>query len=299
MANPAVGSRIQPPGRAGAVPRAARSPADAWMDQCSIRLGRSEIKRQTIALCLLGLPALMPVLFISRAVAELNRNTLDSLAADVLGNGSMLLLILTLTITPVVTMTRQRWFIPLRKWYGLTLALTATTDATISLFTGLFAGGIVGQVTSHSFLVAGFSMVMLLIPLALIANGRAKRWLGKYWKKLQKLTYAVWFLLFVHLALLEGFGFQHGTNGPSPGVDGNPVLHQRLYQISACSLILLVLRLPPVKRWVQVQQKEERQWLVNLAVLPMAALYVLFFSFIVNEEIFKGISAFRLQPVSR
>jgi hypothetical protein len=37
---------------------------------------------------------------------------------------------------------------------------------------------------------------------------------------------------------------------------------------------------------------------VNLTILPLAALYVLAFSFIVNEEIFKGVSAFRLQPVN-
>lgn len=298
MANPAAGTRIRR-ARSGeeAQPRTARNPVDAWMDQ-SFKFGGSAIKRKTVALCLLGIPALMPVFFISRAIAELNSNTLDNVEADVLGTGSMLLLILTLSVTPMVTVTGQHWFVPLRKWYGIMIAVTATTDATLALFTGLFAGGIAGQVTGHTFLVAGFSMVMVLIPLALISNNRAQRWLGKYWKKLQKLTYAVWFLLFVHLALLEGFGFQHGTNGPSASADGNPVLHQRLYQLAACSLPLLVLRLPPVKRWIDKQQKEDRQWLVNLAVLPMAALYVLFFAFIVNEEIFKGVSAFRLQPVN-
>jgi len=293
-----VGTRIRTAGPTEeARPRPARNPVDTWMDQ-SFKFGGSAIKRKTIALCLLGIPALMPVFFISRAIVELNGNTLDNVEADVLGTGSMLLLILTLTVTPLVTVTGQHWFVPLRKWYGIMIAVTATTDATLALFTGLFAGGIVGQVTGHTFLVAGFSMVMLLIPLALISNNRAQRWLGKYWKKLQKLTYAVWFLLFVHLSLLEGLGFQHGTNGPSADADGNPVLHQRLYQLAACSLPLLVLRLPPVRRWVDQQQKDGRQWAVSLAVLPMAVLYVLFFVFIVNEEIFKGVSAFRLQPVN-
>lgn len=298
MANPAVGARVRRPhSREDAQSRAARNPVDAWMDQ-TFKFGGSAVKRKTIALCLLGLPALAPVFFISRAIIELNSNTLDNVEADVLGTGSMSLLILTLTVTPMVTVTGQHWFVPLRKWYGVMIAVTATTDGTLALFTGLFAGGTAGQVTSHTFLVAGFAMVMLLIPLALISNNRAQRWLGKYWKRFQKLTYAIWFLLFVHLALLEGLGFQHGTNGPSASADANPVLHQRVYQLAACSLPLLVLRLPPVKRWVDKQQEEDRQWLVNLAALPMAALYVLFFAFIVNEEIFKGVSAFRLQPVN-
>jgi hypothetical protein len=37
---------------------------------------------------------------------------------------------------------------------------------------------------------------------------------------------------------------------------------------------------------------------VSLAFLPLAVLYILFFAYIVNEEIFKGVSAFRLQPVN-
>ena len=77
----------------------------------------------------------------------------------------------------------------------------------------------------------------------------------------------------------------------------DPVLHQRLYQLTACSLPLLLLRLPPVKRWAARQHKAGRDKVVYLVFLPLAALYIIFFAYIVNEEIFKGVSAFRLQPV--
>src|SRR5689334_24517838 len=53
---------------------------------------------------------------------------------------------------------------------------------------------------------AGLMMVALLAPLLLISNRWSQRKLGKYWKPLQKLTYVIWGLLFLHLALLEGFG---------------------------------------------------------------------------------------------
>ena len=56
------------------------------------------------------------------------------------------------------------------------------------------------------------------------------------------------------------------------------------------------VRLPPVKRWIAEQQKAGRDWLVYLAVVPLAVLFVLGFSFIVNEEIFKGVDAFTLHP---
>lgn len=300
MANPAVDTRGAQPRSAEQrreQPRKAKNSVDAWMDQ-DFKFGGSAIRRKTIALFLLGIPALAPIFFMSRAVIELNSNTMNQVEADVLGTGSMSLLILTLTITPMVTVTRQHWFVPLRKWYGIVLACTATTDAVLASITSSFSGGAIGRLTGHTFLLVGFVMVSLLFPLMLISNNRAQRWLGKYWKKLQKLTYLIWGLLFLHLALLEGFGFQHGTNGPSSSVDHDPVMHQRVYQLAACSLPLLLLRLPPVKRWVAEQQKAGRQWLVYLTFLPLAALYILFFAFIVNEEIFKGVSAFRLQPVN-
>ena len=139
-------------------------------------------------------------------------------------------------------------------------------------------------------------MVVLAIPLLATANNPAQRWLGRYWKQLQRITYVIWGLLFVHLALLEGLGFQHGANGSGNAPDGDPIFHQRLYQFAVCSIPLVVLRLPPVKRWVARQQKAGREWLVYLSVLPLAVLFVLGFSFMVNEEIFKGVDAFTLHP---
>jgi DMSO/TMAO reductase YedYZ heme-binding membrane subunit len=272
-----------------------RTATDRWMAQ-DFTFSAGTIRKQAVALFLLRLPALVPLFFISRAVITLNNNTMDGAGADVLGDGAEALLFLTLLITPLITVTRQRWFTPLRRWYGIMFAVTAISDATIATITTGFAGGVFGRIAGHSFLLAGLTMVVLAIPLLATANNPAQRWLGKYWKPLQKMTYVIWGLLFVHLSLLEGFGFQHGANGSGHPADGVPVFHQRLYQYTACSIPLLILRLPPVKRWIAEQQKADRDWLVYLAVVPLAVLFVLGFSFIVNEEIFKGIDAFTLHP---
>ena len=133
-------------------------------------------------------------------------------------------------------------------------------------------------------------------PLLLTSNPWAQRKLGRYWKRLQRLTYVIWALLAAHLILLEGFGFQRGSNGSGFAGDGDPVFHQRLYQYSACSLFLLVLRLPPVRRWIAARQKEGRNRLVYLTVLPLFALFVFGFTFILNEEIFKGMDSFAEHP---
>ena len=91
---------------------------DAWMAEETTFLGR-HIKRQEFWLWVLRLPAFIPVLFMLPAIVTLNSKVMNGVEADVLGTGSMLLLMLTLLITPLVTLTRQRWFVPLRRWYGI------------------------------------------------------------------------------------------------------------------------------------------------------------------------------------
>jgi DMSO/TMAO reductase YedYZ heme-binding membrane subunit len=275
----------RPPARATSV--------DAWMATETRFLGR-DVKRQTLWLWALRIPAFVPVFFMSPAIVTLNSAVFSGVEADVLGTGTMMLLMLTLLITPLSTITRQRWFVPLRRWYGVMMAVTAFTDATAASITTNFAGGVFGRLAGHSFLLVGFLMIVLLIPLFLTGNNFAQRRLGRYWKVLHKLTYVIWGLLFLHLALLEGLGFQHGTNGPSNAVDGNPIMHQRLYQLTGCSILLLVFRLPKVKRWVAEKQRAGQEWKVYLTVVPLAVLFVLAFSFMLNEEITKGTGAFTL-----
>ncbi len=275
--------------------KAGPTSVDAWMTE-EVRLFGRYFKRQTIALWVMGAPAFLPVIFALPAFLSLNGGALDAGEADVLGTGSEILLLCTLLVTPMVILTKQRWFVPLRRWYGIMFAVTAFTDATTASITTSFAGGVFGRLTGHSFLLVGFVNVMVIIPLFLTANHRAQRWLGRYWKPLHRLTYVVWGLLIVHLALLEGFGFQNGTNGPGNGVDGTPIFHQRLYQLLACSLFPFVLRLPPVKRWISEKQKEGRQIVVFWAVLPIILLFCLGFAYILHEEFFKGGALFSLHP---
>lgn len=271
-----------------------RNRADAWMDQEFTFLGKN-IKRQTAVLFFLRIPAFAGMFFIARDIFAANGPVLNADEADVLGTSSEINLMITLLITPMVTVTGQRWFVPLRRWYGVMFGLTAVTDATTAAITTDFAGGVFGRLAGHSFLVVGLTMACLLVPLIATGNSWAQRKLGRYWKPLHKLTYVIWGLLWLHLALLEGLGFQTGTNGSGncPPCDGDPIMHQRMYQLTEMSLLLLVLRLPPVKRWIAEKQKAGEQWLVYTAVLPLFLLFMVGFTYIVNEEIFKGTFAIR------
>jgi DMSO/TMAO reductase YedYZ heme-binding membrane subunit len=285
------------PQRQPELQRVHRSRVDEWMDK-DFKFGGSRIKRKAIALILLGAPAVAPLFFMSPAFFTMNESTFATSVDDTLGTGAELCLFLCLLVTPLVLLTGQRWFVGLRRWYGIMMACCAIGDALAAGLTDGFAGGFLGRVAGHVFELMGFFMVMLVIPLLVTGNPWAQRKLGRYWKPLHRLIYVIWGLLFFHLALLEGFGFQNGNghNGSGFPGDGDPIFHQRLYQYSACTLFLLALRLPPVKRWIAARQREGRNWLVWVTIAPIAALFIFAMIFIVNEEIFKGLDSFVEHP---
>jgi DMSO/TMAO reductase YedYZ heme-binding membrane subunit len=270
--------------------RPKRRSADAWMAQQSAFFPR--FKRRTVALFFLRLPALVPWFFIMRGWYSLNAKDVLTLAeADVLGTGGEATFLIAVSITPLITLTGARWFAPLRRWYGIFFALIGISDATTAAITTSFDGGVFGRLAGHTFLVTGFLIVLIAGPVLVTANTPAQRKLGTYWKKIQKLTYVIWGMIVLHLALLDGF---HPFDGPQG--DGDPVFHQRLYQIVAISVPLVILRLPSVKRWITEKRAAGEQWKIWCAVAPMAALYVLAFAFIINEEIFTGLQVMTLNP---
>jgi DMSO/TMAO reductase YedYZ heme-binding membrane subunit len=274
-----------------------RSRVDEWMDK-EFKFGGSRIKRKAVALILLGAPAVLPLFFMAPAFFTMNKATFAGSVDDTLGTGAELCLFICLLVTPMVTLTGQRWFVPLRRWYGILFACSGFGDMLAAGLTDNFAGGFFGKVAGHVFELMGFMMVMLAIPLLITGNHWAQRKLGRYWKPLQRITYVIWGLLFLHLALLEGLGFQNGSthNGSGNPGDGDPIFHQRLYQYTACSLFLLTLRLPPVKRWIAARQREGRNWLVWATIAPIFALFIFGMIFSINEEIFKGFNSFMEHP---
>jgi len=265
--------------------------ADTWMAG-SLVVPSFAIKKQSLALWLLRLPAFVPLVLVSRGWLLANpKSVLTLTEADVLGTGGEICFFAMLSVTPIITLTGARWIAPLRRWYGIMFAVLGIADGITASITGDFAGGIVGRVAGHTFLLAGFLTVLLALPLLATANTTAQRKLGKYWKRLHKITYVLWGLLVVHLLLLDGFV----PFGASSG-DGDPVFHQRFYQAVAISIPLVVLRLPPVRRWIGEQRAAGRMRRVWLAIAPLVALYLTGFVFILNEEIFTGTMAITLRP---
>jgi len=267
-----------------------RRSVDAWMAQPSTYFPR--FKRRSIALFFLRLPVFVPWFFVMRGWLSLNeKNSLTFVEADILGSGGEFCFLVAVSITPLITLTGARWFAPLRRWYGIFFALIGISDSTTAAITTNFSGGVFGRLAGHTFLLTGLMVILVATPLLVTANTPAQRRMGTWWKKLQKMTYLIWGLIILHLALLDGFRPFDGPQG-----DGDPVFHQRFYQILAISLPLVVLRLPPVKRWITETRQAGEQWKVWVAIAPMAVLYLTAFTFILNEEIFTGMQVLTMHP---
>jgi DMSO/TMAO reductase YedYZ heme-binding membrane subunit len=252
------------------------------------------IKKQSLALFLLRLPAFVPLIFIMRGWLSLNaKDVLTNTEADVLGTGGEICFFVAVSITPLITLTGARWIAPLRRWYGIMFAVIGIADAATAAITTDFAGGVFGRLAGHTFLVTGFLVILLALPLLATANTPSQRMLGKYWKRLQRMTYVIWGMIVLHLLLLDGFT----TFGASDG-DGDPIFHQRFYQSVEISIVLVILRLPPVRRWVAQQRAAGQQWKVWLAIAPLVVLYIVGFVFIINEEIFTGTKVITMHPAA-
>jgi DMSO/TMAO reductase YedYZ heme-binding membrane subunit len=250
------------------------------------------IKKRSVALFFMRLPVFVPFILMTPAWVSLNRNnTLTIEEAAVLGTAGEFCFFMALSITPLITLTGAQWIAPLRRWYGIWFAIIGIFDGTTAAITTEFAGGPIGRLTGHSFLIAGLLILLIALPLLATANTPAQRKLGKWWKRIQRMTYVIWGFVLLHLFLLDGLRPFGGDQG-----DGDPIFHQRFYQAVAISIPLLVLRLPPVRRWIIEQRTEGRAWLVWLTVAPLVVLYVVGYAFIINEEFFQGHLAFTLHP---
>ena len=250
------------------------------------------VRKRSLALFFLRLPVFVPIIFIIPGWLSQNANgTLTINEASVLGTGGVFCLYVALSITPIITLTGAQWIAPLRRWYGIWFAIIGLADTTTAAITTEFSGGPFGRLAGHTFLLTGFFIITLAFPVLATANTPAQRKLGKYWKRLQRMTYVIWFFAVVHLLLLDGF---KPFGGPE---DGLAVFHQRFYQAMAVSIPLIVLRLPPVRRWVTEQRAQGRQWMVWLTFAPLAVFYITSMAFIINNEIFQGMQAITLQPI--
>lgn len=117
------------------------------------------------------------------------------------GFATLLMLMLTLAVTPVRRWTGWNWLAPARRTLGLCAFLYVCLHfLTYMVDQGFSLGYIWEDIAERPYVTVGFTAFLLLLPLALTSTKAAIRRLGKRWQKLHRLVY-----------LAAGLGVLHFT----------------------------------------------------------------------------------------
>src|SRR5271165_5657288 len=117
------------------------------------------------------------------------------------GDWTLILVLTTLSITPLRRITRQYWLIGVRRMIGLFAFFYGTLHFLTYIWLDKFFDlhEMLKDIAKRPFITVGFSAFVLMIPLALTSTARSIRRLGgKYWQRLHRLIYLTAILGVVH-----------------------------------------------------------------------------------------------------
>ncbi|MBC8163437.1 MAG: sulfoxide reductase heme-binding subunit YedZ [Roseiflexaceae bacterium] len=176
--------------------------------------------------------ALLPLalLAVDTALDNLSVNFIQDITERT-GIPALVLLVLSIACTPLNTVFGWKWAVALRKPLGLYAFLYVCLHLLTftALDYGLDWGAIATEVGEKRYILVGTAAFLLLVPLALTSNKAAMRRLGKNWKRLHLLVYAIVPLAVLHYLWL--------SKDPRPAL-----------LFGAATGVLLLLRLPVLRR---------------------------------------------------
>src|SRR5712671_8164236 len=107
------------------------------------------------------------------------------------GDWTMILVLTTLSITPLRKLTKQYWLIGIRRMIGLFAFFYGSLHFTtyIWLDKSFDVHEMIKDVYKRPFITAGFTAFVMMIPLALTSTKGWIRRLGKNWQRLHRLIY--------------------------------------------------------------------------------------------------------------
>ena len=118
-----------------------------------------------------------------------------------LGTWTLVLLLITLSVTPLRRLTGWNWLLRLRRMLGLFAFFYAMLHVTAFVWLDHWFewADIVADVVKRPYLTFGFLAVVLMIPLALTStNAMVRRLGGRNWQRLHRLVYAIGVLGVLH-----------------------------------------------------------------------------------------------------
>lgn len=187
--------------------------------------------------------SLLPLLLLAydALAGRLSVNPIQDLTLRT-GYVGLVLLMLCLACTPAALLLGWKWAGALRKPLGLYSFLYVCLHLLVFMVAdyGLDWGLIWQAVAEKRYVLAGFAAFLLLLPLALTSTRWAMRRLGRWWKRLHWLIYPAGVLAVAHFLWLSKVPYE-------------PLL------FGAALLALLIVRAPPVRRWLRERRAPARR----------------------------------------
>ncbi len=172
---------------------------------------------------------------------HLTANPLQAIAQRT-GKDALILLVLALACTPLNATFGLRWAVPPRRTLGLYAFFYACLHVTVFILDYFVLvdfpfrwEALQQQVIEKPYILAGMGAFSLLIPLAITSTKGWQRRLGKRWRLLHRAVYVAAPLAATHFL----------WNAKGGGARFEPLAY------GAVIALLLVLRLPVLRRWLR------------------------------------------------
>lgn len=162
-------------------------------------LSPQRVRALKFALWLLALLPFARLLYLG-ATEQFGANPLEFVTRST-GTWTLVMLCLTLAITPLRRLTGWNWLIKMRRMLGLFAFFYGLQHFLlwIGVDRGFDLPYMIKDVYKRPFITVGFTAFMLMIPLVLTStNGMVRRLGGKRWQGLHKLVYAIAVLAILH-----------------------------------------------------------------------------------------------------
>lgn len=162
-------------------------------------LSPSRVRAVKIIVWLLALLPFVRLLYLG-ATAQFGANPLEFVTRST-GTWTLVMLCVTLAITPLRRLTGWNWLIRLRRMLGLFAFFYGLQHFLlwIGVDRGFDVAYMIKDIAKRPFITVGFAAFVLMIPLAATStNAMVKRLGGKRWQVLHKVVYAIAVLGILH-----------------------------------------------------------------------------------------------------
>ena len=176
--------------------------------------------------------AVWPLLWLYQAWADVLGPDPGKVLVDRLGLGTLILLLITLSMTPLQKLTGWAGWVAVRRQLGLWCFAYVVLHLSgyLAFILGFDWSQLGVELRKRPYIIVGVLGFLCLLALAITSNRYSQRRLGAGWKKLHRLAYGVLGLGLLHMLWIVRADLKEWAVYASIGA------------------LLLVLRLPPVAR---------------------------------------------------